>query len=175
MTEKNDSVNPPAEQAFVVTRTFNAPLDLVWKAYTEAERLTKWWGPKGFKMIRCELDLRPGGTFHYGMESPDGHRMWGKFVYREVVPQERLTFVVSFSDESKGITRHPMSNTWPLEVLTITDFAEQDGKTTVSISGWPINATEQETATYNASHEGMRQGFKGTMDQLEEYLAQTTA
>src|SRR5215468_2760397 len=87
-----------SERAFVITRVFDAPLDLVFKAWTEAERLTHWWGPKGFKMLSCKLDLRPGGVFHYGMQAPNGAAMWGKWVFREIVAPKRLVFVVSFSD-----------------------------------------------------------------------------
>lgn len=155
---------------FVIRRVFDAPLDLVWRVNTEKEHLMKWWGPKGLKMLDVKLDLRPGGIFHYGMETPDGHQMWGKFVYREVVPQKKLVFVVSFSDEKGGITRHPMSDTWPLEVLSTTTFEEKDGKTIMTVSGHPINATEAEINTYDGAHENMQQGFKGTYDQLDEYI-----
>lgn len=156
---------------FVITRVFNAPLALVWKAHTETERLNEWWGPKGLTMLASNLDLRPGGLFHYGMETPDGHQMWGKFVYREIVPQQKLVFVVSFSDKDAGITRHPLSNTWPLEVLNTVSFTEQDGKTTLTVSGGPINETREERATFEAAFENMQQGFSGTYDQLDAYLA----
>src|SRR6266545_2230370 len=103
---------------FVISRVFDAPRDLVWKAFTEPERMQEWWGPKGFKVIASKMDLRPGGTYHYGMKAPDGSRMWGKFVYREIVRPERIVFVNFFSDESGNITRHPMSPTWPREMLS---------------------------------------------------------
>ncbi len=166
MEEKNE---------FTITRIFDAPLDLVWKANTESGHLMQWWGPKGLKMLSVHLDLRPGGIFHYGMESPDGTQMWGKFVYREVVPQEKLVFVVSFSDEKAGITRHPLSQTWPLEVLNIVTFSEEGGKTKLTMKGGPINATEEERKTFDAAHEGLQQGFNGTFDQLEEYLSKVKA
>ena len=60
--------------------------------------------------------------FHYGMRGPDGSEMWGKFVYREIAPPERLVFIVSFSDENGGMTRHPMAPTWPLEMLNTLTF-----------------------------------------------------
>src|SRR5579862_7545096 len=105
------------DEAFVITRVFDAPRELVWQVWTDPKHLTNWWGPKGLTMTACKVDLRPGGLFHYGMKTPDGHEMWGKFVYRQIIPPERLVLVVSFSDEQGGITRHPMSATWPLEVL----------------------------------------------------------
>lgn len=159
----------PAE--FSITRVFDAPRERVWKAFTESERLMRWWGPKGFTMQVAKLDLRPGGVFHYGMRSPDGHAMWGKFVYREIVAPERLVFVVSFTDEKGNLKRHPMSPTWPLEVLNTMTLSEQDGKTTLTLRGIPINETEEERKTFEGGHKSMQQGFKGTLDQLTDYLA----
>jgi uncharacterized protein YndB with AHSA1/START domain len=75
----------------------------------------QWFGPKGFKMPGAKIDFRPGGTFHYCMEAPNGEEMWGKFVYREIVAPERIVFVSSFSDEDGEVTRHPLSPDWPLE------------------------------------------------------------
>lgn len=160
-------------EEFKISRTFDAPRDLVWKLHTECEHLKNWWGPKGFVMTHCKMDLQPGGTFHYGMHPPNNEStvMWGKFVFREVDRPEKLVYVVSFSDENAGITRHPMSDTWPLEMLNTTVFTEEDGRTTVSISGLPINATDEEIRTYDAGRTSMRQGFTGTYDHFEEYLA----
>lgn len=69
---KTDSIDDRSEREFVISRVFDAPRDLVFKAWTEEERLTHWWGPKGFKLRSCKLDLRPGGFFHYGMQAPNG-------------------------------------------------------------------------------------------------------
>jgi uncharacterized protein YndB with AHSA1/START domain len=160
-----------ADKEFIISRVFDAPRDLVWKAFTECEHLKHWWGPKGFKMLSCKLDLRPGGIFHYCLQSPNGQEMWGKFIYREIVPPERLVHTVSFSDEKQGVTRHPMSPTWPLETLATATLTERGGKTTLTVRWTPHNATDEERATFAASHDGMRQGWTGTMDQLAEYLA----
>ena len=160
-------------KTFQITRVFNAPLEFVWKAHTEPERLSDWWGPKGFTMIENTVDLRPGGIYHYGMQTPDGHEMWGKFVYREIVPLQKMVYVVSFSDKDAGITRHPLSNTWPLEMLSTVIFTEDNGKTTMTTTAIPINETEEELATFEGAFEGMQQGFSGTYDQLDAYLAKT--
>jgi len=156
---------------FVITRVFDAPRERVWKAFTESERLMHWWGPKGFTMQVAKLDLRPGGVFHYGMRSPDGRDMWGRFVYREIVAPARLVCVVSFTDEGGNPVRHPMSPTWPLEVLNTMTLSEHDGKTTLTVHGVPINATEEERKTFEAGRDSMKQGFTGTLDQLADYLA----
>ncbi|MGZ4054154.1 MAG: SRPBCC family protein [Bacteroidia bacterium] len=161
MSEKKD---------FEITREFNAPLDLVWKVYTEAEHLAKWWGPAGLKMLKTTLDFRPGGIFHYGMETPDGHAMWGKFVYKEIVPKTKIVFVVSFSDVKGGYTRHPMAPNWPLETINTVMFSEKNGKTLLIMKGHPINSTPEEDAMFYGAFDSMNQGFKGTLDQLEDYL-----
>lgn len=175
MNEKNNDALTSSEQEFVIARVFDAPREMVWKAWTEPERLAQWWGPKGFTMLVSKLDLRPGGVFHYCMSAPAGHpmsgKMWGKFVYREIVKPEKIVFINSFSDENGGITRHPMSATWPLEVLNVQTFTEHQGKTTVTLRGGPINATELERETFKEGHKSMQQGFTGTFDQLAAYLA----
>jgi uncharacterized protein YndB with AHSA1/START domain len=155
----------------VVTRTFSAPRELVWKAWTERARLMEWFGPKGWTISVANLDFRPGGTFHYSMKTPDGKEMWGKFVYREIMPPEKIVLVNSFSDANGGMTRHPMSASWPLEMLTTTTFTEENGKTTITLRWLPLNPTAEERKTFDTSREGMNMGWKGTFDQLEEYLA----
>jgi uncharacterized protein YndB with AHSA1/START domain len=156
---------------FVVTREFAAPRDLVWRAWTQAEHLKQWFGPKGFTIPVCSLDFRAGGEFHYCMKSPDGHEMWGKWTFREIVPPEKLVVVVSFSDAKRGVTRHPLSATWPLETLSTTTLTERDGRTTLELRWVAINATEAERKTFDSSHESMTQGWGGTMEQLTAYLA----
>ena len=160
------------EQEFTITRVFDAPRELVWKAVTEPERMIRWWGPKGFTMQVARLDLRPGGVFHYGMRSPGGSVMWGRFVYHEIVAPERLVFVNSFSDEQGSATRNPYSAIWPLEVFNTWSLSEQDGKTTLTLRGRPFNASAAEEQAFRQGHASMQGGFKGTLDQLADYLAE---
>jgi uncharacterized protein YndB with AHSA1/START domain len=130
-------------QDFVIARVFDAPRDLVWRAFTEPERISQWMSPKGAAAVAAKMDFRPGGTYHYGVRTPDGGAMWGKYVYREIDAPKRLVWVNSFSDEAGGITRHPLSATWPLEMLTTVTFDEPlAGQTGVTIRWSPIGATE---------------------------------
>ena len=153
-----------------LTRVLNAPRELVFKAWTEAERLAQWWGPKGFKLNVARLDVRPGGEFLYSMSDNNGFEMWGKFVFREIEAPTRIVFVNSFSDKDGNITRAPFSATWPLEVLNTLTLTERDGKTTLVLSGGPINASEEEQNTFEGGRGSMEQGFAGTFEQLEQYL-----
>jgi uncharacterized protein YndB with AHSA1/START domain len=170
---REELINVPdqSEKEFVISRVFDAPRDLVWKALTESDRLMHWWGPKGFTMRAANVDLRPGGVFHYGMQAPNGSEMWGKWVYREIVPPEKLVFVNSFSDQAGNTIRAPFSATWPLEILNTVTFEEHSGRTSITIRGGPINATEEERKTFQGARGSMEQGFTGTFDQLEAYLA----
>lgn len=167
----NNNTTHVDKTELVITRIFDAPRDLVFKVWTESEQLKRWWGPKGFKLGVSRLDFHPGGVFHYSMQSPDGYEMWGKFVYREITPPEKIVFVNSFSDEEGNTVRVPFSPTWPLEVLNTLTLEEHDGKTTLTLRGGPTNATEDERKTFTGMHESMQQGFAGTFDQLVEYLA----
>lgn len=159
------------EQAFVISRTFEAPQALLWKALTEPERMAKWWGPKGLPVAAAKMDFRPGGQYLYGLKTPDGGTMWGRFVYREIEEPSRIVVVSSFSDESGGVTRHPMSPTWPLEMLSIFSLKTEGPRTSLTVRWLPIDATEEERATFAGAKESMQQGWGGTLDQLAEYLA----
>lgn len=164
----------PASAEFIITRVFDAPRDLVWKAWTEAERLAQWWGPKGAAIRVVSLDVRPGGVFHYAMQFQPGHDVFARFVYREIAAPERLVFVVSFSDADGGITRAPfpqLGGKWPLEVLNHMTLIERDGRTTLALRATPINATAEERAVFAGMTNSMRQGFGGTFDKLDASLA----
>jgi uncharacterized protein YndB with AHSA1/START domain len=172
MAEKRSNpIENTSDREFVISRVFDAPRELVWKAFTDPEHMKHWWGPKGFTARVAKMDFRPGGVYHYCLRSPDGHDMWGKFVYREIVAPERIVFINSFSDENGGVTRHPMHLAWPLEMLSTFTFTEQEGKTTFTIRWSPLNATEAERKTFEDGRKSMQQGWTGTLDQLADYLA----
>jgi len=163
--------NKPVINPFVITRTLNAPRELVWQAWTERDRLAQWFGPKGATIATAKLDFRPGGTYLYGMKMPDGKEMWGKFVYRQITPPERLEWVNSFSDAAGGTTRHPMAPQWPLELLSIATFEDQGGKTRLTITWSPLNATAEEITLFNSMQPSMQGGWTGTFERLEAYLS----
>ena len=156
---------------FVITRVFDAAPDLLWKCFTEPDRMKEWFGPKGSVVVSSKMDLRVGGTYHGALRTGDGPVMWAKFVYREVVAPQRLVWVHSFSDEAGGLTRHPLSPTWPLQLLTTVTFEDAGaGKTKVTLRWSPLNATAEEQKTFDGAHDGMRGGWSGSFEQLEAYL-----
>ncbi|HWE17957.1 MAG TPA: SRPBCC domain-containing protein [Hyphomicrobiaceae bacterium] len=156
--------------AFGITRTFEAPLGLVWKAWSEADQLGAWWGPKGCTIEVASFEFRPGGFFHYAMHYPKS-QMWGRFLYREIAASRRIVWLNSFSNEGCGITRAPFHSQIPLEIVNDVTFAEKAGRTTVSLSARPHGATEDEVRTFEGMFAGMEQGYGGTFDQLAQVLA----
>ncbi len=164
------SVHP--SESLIITRTLAAPRELVFRAFTEAERLGRWWGPKGVKIEVQRLDLRPGGLFHYAMVHPDGTRWWGRFEFREISPPQRLIWINSFSDPDGGLSRPPFAPGFPLRVLNVVTLDEHaEGRTTLTLRSGPLDASPEEIAFFAGMHEGMRLGFGGTFDQLEAHLA----
>jgi uncharacterized protein YndB with AHSA1/START domain len=153
-------------QGFVITRVFDAPRELVFKAWTEPERLKRWWGPKGFTTPFCEIDLRPGGVFLYCMRSPEGHDHWGRGVYREIVAPERIVLTSSFADAQGNVvpaTHYGMGPEWPLETLLTVAFEEEAGKTRVTL--------RYEGVPPGADRDGSQQGWSESLERLGEYLA----
>jgi len=146
------------EQELVLTRVFDAPRKLVFKAWTDPKCVAEWWGPHGFTNPVCELDPRPGGAIRIHMRGPDGtvYPMTGR--YQEIVEPERLVFTSAALD-AKG---SPM-----FEVLTTVTFAEQGGKTKQILRARVIKSTAQ-AAPYLA---GMEQGWAQSLERLNSYLA----
>ena len=160
------------EDHFVISRIFNAPRELVWKAWTEPERIGAWLGPKGAPPARViRFELKPGGIFLSAMKTPDGSELCAKLTYREVTPISRLVWVHAFADVNGDLARHPMSPTWPMELLTTVTFADLGDKTEVTLDWVPLNANGVELKTFKDGKPSMQGGWKGSFDQLAEYLA----
>jgi uncharacterized protein YndB with AHSA1/START domain len=171
MSAASNAATAAEKSEFVISRVLDAPRTLVWQCFTDPERMKQWWGPKGFKAIHSKMDLRVGGTYLYALQAPDAPVIWGKFVYREIVPPAKLVFINFFSDEAGGVTRHPMAPSWPLQMLSVFSFEElPGGKTRFTVRWSPHEATEEERTTFDAGQASMNQGWSGTLDQFEAYL-----
>jgi uncharacterized protein YndB with AHSA1/START domain len=161
-----------AQGEFVITRVLAAPRDLVWQMWTQAEHLKQWFGPKDCTTPVATLDFRVGGKFHYCIATPDGTKLWGRFVYREIAAPERLVWVNSFSDEHGGLGRHPFQESWPQELLTVVTFSEFEGTTTVTLRWTALNASATEQQTFDSNHDSMNQGWGGTFARLTAHCPQ---
>lgn len=160
----------PVKNELVIVREFNAPRELVFDSFTQPEHLSKWWGPKGSKINILTADIRPGGTFHYELTSPDNKTMCGKFAYREIIRFEKIVFVSSFADRAGNIIPTPFPIKFPNEILNTWILSEHDGKTTITLRGEPLNGTDEEREGFRNLFPSMEQGFGGTFDQLDEHL-----
>ncbi len=147
------------DRELVMSRLFDAPRELVFKAYTEAERLKQWWGPRPFPTTYCTVDLRVGGIWHYCMTGPNGEQSWGRSEYREIVPPEKLVYTDAFSDAEGNINS-------PETIITVY-FEDQGGKTLIRSIAVFASAEERQ----NVLNMGMIAGMDETLDRLDEYLA----
>ena len=158
------------KEGLKIVREFNAPKALVFDAFSTAEAFAAWWGPAGTPVTVTQFDFKPGGKVHYKMEG-NGQTMWGILNYKDIVRPDILEFVSSFSDESGGICKSPFPIDFPLEIFNQLKFEENNGITTLTLSGHPINATAEQEATYYSMIENMNQGFVAMFNQLDAYLA----
>lgn len=158
-------------EPYVLAREFAAPRELVWRMWTEGEHFARWFGPKDGRIEMLAFDLRPGGMNHYRLTMPNGAEMWGRAVYREIVPPQKLVWMNAFSDAAGGLTVHPMSPNWPKEMLTTVTFAGRGERTLVTVEWLPFDATEIERTAFSAARPGMAGGWGGTFDRFTAYLA----
>jgi len=142
------------DRVLVITRIFDAPRELVFEAWADPEHRARWWGPRGFTLIFHEADVRAGGTFRFGVRSPEDTEHWAHGVYREVVAPERLVFTTAWED-AQGKPKH--------ETLVTLTFAEQGGKTRLT-----LHQAVFESETSRDLHRG---GWSSTLELLAEYLA----
>ncbi|MEQ1893040.1 MAG: SRPBCC family protein [Planctomycetota bacterium] len=155
-------------------RVLRAPRALVYDVWTSVEHLARWFGPKECTLGGCKLDLRPGGLFLYRMDIPGAPSHWGKWVFREIVPCERLVFEISFADEHGQTVRAPFDERWPLRMLATVTFEDHAGLglgTVITLRSSALAATPEEQRTFDQGHPSMQQGWSGTFERLEEYVA----
>ena len=153
-----------------IVREFKAPKTLVFDAFATPEAFAAWWGPAGSQLSVERFDFREGGSTHYKMDG-NGHVMWGLFQYKNIQRADLLEFINSFADAEGNIITSPFPMDFPLEIFNRITLEENEGVTTLTIQGHPINATPAQEETYFSIMDGMQQGFAGTFDQLEAYLA----
>lgn len=150
------------DRSITVERSFNAPLDRVWAAWTEAGILCQWWAPRSYRCVIKKLDFHEGGRWLYCMEGPEGDRHWSVFDYEKVEPKAHYSGSCAFCDE-RGVPNDVNSKArWEHR------FSEDDGDTLVRIKLHFTSSLERDKL--------MEMGFKGGlsmgMDQLDELLAE---
>ncbi len=158
------------QRGVVITRIFDAPRELIWKAWTEPERVKRWWGPKTFTTPIVKIDLRVGGGYFNCMRSPEGKDYCSKGTYKEIAEPERLVSSDSFADAKGNVvpaTYYGMDSRWPLEARLDVTFEDIQGKTKMTLRYEGIaGASEQDLRN-------MEQGWNEQFDKLVEYLRNT--
>jgi uncharacterized protein YndB with AHSA1/START domain len=155
--------------AFTLVHEFNAPKEMVFGAFGNAEALNEWWGPVETRNSVIKLDFRPGGIFHYKMESL-GKISYGRFLFGKIIPHDLIEFTNAFADQHAQIVRAPFDIPLPLEIFYRLIFSEKNGKTTITLTGQPVTDIAEELKGFHSIRINVQQGFGATFDQLSGYL-----
>jgi uncharacterized protein YndB with AHSA1/START domain len=156
MSEKSDAT-PEVNQdrVLVITRVLDAPPAMVFRAWTEPEHLAQWFGPRGFSLTSCRIDLRPGGSYRFAMRSAEGTNHWLQGIYHAVEPPRRLVCSYSWTDADGNPTR-------PETMLTLT-FGDEGGRTRLT-----LHQAVFESVTACEAH---RQGWTSSLERLAEFVS----
>lgn len=155
------------KRELVIERVFDAPRERVWSAYTDPEKLAKWWGPRGWETTIKEFNFRPGGVWHYCMKCVDknqgeyyGQESWGKALYKEIDEPDSFVYIDYFSD-AEGTQNESM----PVATITMTFIVDGDKTKLISRGVY-----ESEPALQQVIAMGIEQGIGETLDRLEEFV-----
>lgn len=142
------------DRGLTITRSFDAPRALVWKAWTDPEHFFKWWGPRHHPAVDVDLDVRVGGRWRHCLRSTvTGDELWHGGVFREVTPPERLVFTFTWEEEGdRGV-----------ETIVTVTFVERDGTTVMTLHQTPFQSDYQRD-----DHDG---GWNSSFDRLADQLA----
>jgi uncharacterized protein YndB with AHSA1/START domain len=159
---------PSSTERMVITRVFDAPRELVWRAWTDPQYVMQWWGPKGFTSPVCKIDFRVGGKFLCCMRTPDGQDFWNAGEYHEIVPLEKIVSSMYFSDaegnkvepEHYGIEHEAIEGAY--DVTTFEDFG--DGQTKLTFTG--------NEPMEDAINSGQLEGWKQILDKVAAVIAE---
>lgn len=166
MTTKTNIFAELGKQGIVITRVFDAPRELVWKNWTDPERVKQWWGPKNFTAPEIKIDLRVGGSYLFCMRSPDGMDYWSTGVYREITMSKRIVYTDSFADEKGNkvpASHYGMGGDWP-EALVVTVIFEERGKDKTVLT------LRQEGIPEGEMRELSKTGWNESLDKFDESL-----
>jgi uncharacterized protein YndB with AHSA1/START domain len=153
MDARTSAAAVAGERELVITRIIDTPRHIVFQAWTEPDRVARWWGPQGFTTVYHDMDIRPGGAFRVCMRSPEGVEHWKQGVYREVVEPERLVFTFAWEDADAK----PGHQT----LVTVT-FAERGDKTELRL--------HQAVFGSIARRDEHQHGWTSTLERFAEYL-----
>jgi uncharacterized protein YndB with AHSA1/START domain len=155
---------------FVLDREFDAPRELVWRAWTDPEYLHRWYGP-GVETVIHKFELEPDGVWLNEMKMKNGSN-FQKVVFKEVTKPEKLVWHHCSADSDWNVAANPMMPDWPHILLTTVTFAEKGHKTVVRLSQIPLDATDAEIACFAKMKDGMSGGWGSGYTIIDEVLAE---
>jgi uncharacterized protein YndB with AHSA1/START domain len=170
--EKNKTADAQSNSDFVITRIFNAPPALVFKAWTDPAHLARWWGPHNFTNPVCQMDVRPGGAYRIVMRSPDGVDYPLTGIFREIMPPERIVMTMDCSGHPKEWhdqikpNRSPGDTNPAGELLTTVTFKNMAGKTEMTVR----TRFESTEIGKTMMKMGMTEGWSQSLERLEDLL-----
>ena len=159
-----ENLTAEKHRTITVKRTFNLPLNTIWKAWTESESMKKWWGPKEYTCPDCTIDFKVGGKFLASMQAADGKKIWSTGTYKEIIPLKKIINTDSFADSNGNIvpaSYYQMQGEWGLELQITTEFKEVEGKTNLSLqhAGLPAEIADE-----------CMKGWQSSFDKLESNI-----
>lgn len=155
----------PDQKTLTVERTFPAPVNRVWAAWTEKELLEQWWAPKPWQAVSKSFDFREGGHWHYYMEGPDGERHWALVIYKKIAPEKWFTAHDDFCDEDRNLNPDLPGNDWRNE------FTADGDQTHVLVTLTFVSVEDMQKIVAM----GFKEGFSMGLDQLEALLSNQSA
>jgi uncharacterized protein YndB with AHSA1/START domain len=174
----NERTKTANESELYFSRVIDAPRELVFNVWTDAEHFAQWFGPHAVAIPFCRIDPQPGGgELHFCHRLDDGMEVWVKGVYREVVAPQRLVFALGFVDTGGRPAAHPMFSDWPLDtvILTTVTFADLDGKTQLTVQQVLKSASVAAEDAFKRERQAAQAGWTETLDRLEEYVGAKVA
>lgn len=156
MAKENTQAGNATEQGVLISRIFNAPVNLVWKAWIDPKHMVGWWGPKDFSCPVAKIDLRVGGKYLLCMRSAEGQELWTTGTYQEIIPMKKITYTDSFADKDGKVvpaSTYGMEGI-PDEMQVTLTFEDIGGKTKFTLRhvGLPAGQmTEMTIAGWNES------------------------
>ncbi|MXO59136.1 SRPBCC domain-containing protein [Altererythrobacter salegens] len=162
----------PDVPVFVISRTFDAPIERVYDAWADPQKMVQWSGPKGstYEIVQGEVAEGKSSIARNTSDTMDLHALC---LWREFTPPTRVVWEQSICDADGNKVTPPFFEHWPATLLTEVDLAEKDGKTEVTLHWTPIEYTDEALAIFAKQMAGMAGGWGGSFDKLDEYLAET--
>ncbi len=157
---------------FIINRSFEAPIATIYKMWTDPKHLAKWFSPRGLTMECSRADVKVGGAVVFKMTDGKNMTMYGRFQYRDLVPEKRIMYVQEFLDNKGNLSRHPMLQIFPSAMMVTIDLSEEGpSQTRVTVSMEPTGAFNKEEAeAFTGQRGNMTMGWTGSFDKLEELL-----